>query len=61
MVTTFICTAEVAKHKGPPVYTEDERYKMVRGIKWVDEVRCHTIHFIYSLIQEIVFKGFHQT
>ncbi|KAL5017982.1 hypothetical protein ScPMuIL_003704 [Solemya velum] len=30
--------AEVAKHKGPPVYNEEERYKMVRAIKWVDEV-----------------------
>ncbi|BFZ17888.1 hypothetical protein BsWGS_20927 [Bradybaena similaris] len=29
---------EVTKHKGPPVYTEEERYKMVRAIKWVDEV-----------------------
>ncbi|XP_011153206.1 ethanolamine-phosphate cytidylyltransferase isoform X1 [Harpegnathos saltator] len=29
---------EIAKHKGPPVFTEQERYKMVRGIKWVDEV-----------------------
>ncbi|CAG5127882.1 unnamed protein product, partial [Candidula unifasciata] len=29
---------EVTKHKGPPVYTEQERYKMVRAIKWVDEV-----------------------
>ena len=25
-------------HKGPPVFTEEERYKMVRAIKWVDEV-----------------------
>ncbi len=30
--------AEIAKHKGPPVFNENERYKMVRGIKWVDEV-----------------------
>uniref|UniRef100_A0A0B7A789 ethanolamine-phosphate cytidylyltransferase n=1 Tax=Arion vulgaris TaxID=1028688 RepID=A0A0B7A789_9EUPU len=30
--------AEVTKHKGPPVYSEDERYKMVRAIKWVDQV-----------------------
>ncbi|XP_037024592.1 ethanolamine-phosphate cytidylyltransferase isoform X2 [Bradysia coprophila] len=30
--------AEITKHKGPPVFTEQERYKMVRGIKWVDEV-----------------------
>lgn len=29
---------EVRKHKGPPVYTEEERYKMVRAIKWVDQV-----------------------
>lgn len=29
---------EIAKHKGPPVFTQDERYKMVQGIKWVDEV-----------------------
>jgi len=29
---------EITKHKGPPVFTEEERYKMVRGIKWVDEV-----------------------
>lgn len=29
---------EISKHKGPPVFTEEERYKMVRGIKWVDEV-----------------------
>lgn len=29
---------EITKHKGPPVFTEEERVKMVRGIKWVDEV-----------------------
>uniref|UniRef100_A0A4W3JXS2 ethanolamine-phosphate cytidylyltransferase n=1 Tax=Callorhinchus milii TaxID=7868 RepID=A0A4W3JXS2_CALMI len=29
---------EIAKHKGPPVFTQEERYKMVRAIKWVDEV-----------------------
>ncbi|XP_053960325.1 ethanolamine-phosphate cytidylyltransferase isoform X2 [Anastrepha obliqua] len=29
---------EIAKHKGPPVFTEEERVKMVKGIKWVDEV-----------------------
>ncbi|XP_065663577.1 ethanolamine-phosphate cytidylyltransferase isoform X2 [Hydra vulgaris] len=29
---------EVRKHKGPPVFNEEERYKMVRAIKWVDEV-----------------------
>ncbi|XP_064599915.1 ethanolamine-phosphate cytidylyltransferase-like [Liolophura sinensis] len=29
---------EVAKHKGPPVFTDKERYEMVRAIKWVDEV-----------------------
>ncbi|XP_077979718.1 ethanolamine-phosphate cytidylyltransferase-like [Glandiceps talaboti] len=30
--------AEVTRHKGPPVMEESERYKMVRAIKWVDEV-----------------------
>ncbi|ELT87264.1 hypothetical protein CAPTEDRAFT_182386 [Capitella teleta] len=30
--------AEIEKHKGPPVFNEQERYKMVRAIKWVDEV-----------------------
>jgi len=29
---------EITKHKGPPVFTEQERYRMVRAIKWVDEV-----------------------
>lgn len=28
---------EITLHKGPPVFTEEERYKMVRAIKWVDE------------------------
>ncbi|CAJ0608725.1 unnamed protein product [Cylicocyclus nassatus] len=29
---------EIALHKGPPVFNEQERYRMVEGIKWVDEV-----------------------
>lgn len=29
---------EIELHKGPPVFTAEERYKMVRAIKWVDEV-----------------------
>ncbi|VDN00995.1 unnamed protein product [Thelazia callipaeda] len=29
---------EIQLHKGPPVFSEEERYRMVRGIKWVDEV-----------------------
>uniref|UniRef100_A0A0K0G4Y2 ethanolamine-phosphate cytidylyltransferase n=1 Tax=Strongyloides venezuelensis TaxID=75913 RepID=A0A0K0G4Y2_STRVS len=29
---------EILKNKGPPVFNENERYKMVKGIKWVDEV-----------------------
>ena len=29
---------EITKHKGPPVFNEEERYRMVRAIKWVDEV-----------------------
>lgn len=34
----FFSQGEIAKHKGPPVFTQEERYKMVRAIKWVDEV-----------------------
>lgn len=30
--------AEIAKHKGPPVFSQEERYKIVKAIKWVDEV-----------------------
>lgn len=34
-----VCVSgEIAKHKGPPVFTQEERYKMVRAIKWVDEI-----------------------
>ncbi|KAK1330716.1 hypothetical protein QTO34_008654 [Cnephaeus nilssonii] len=29
---------EISRHKGPPVFTQEERYKMVQAIKWVDEV-----------------------
>jgi len=29
---------EITLHKGPPVFTQEERYRMVRAIKWVDEV-----------------------
>lgn len=29
---------EITRHKGPPVFNEQERYKIVRAIKWVDEV-----------------------
>eukprot|EP00090_Calanus_glacialis_P041686 TRINITY_DN7417_c0_g1_i2.p1 TRINITY_DN7417_c0_g1~~TRINITY_DN7417_c0_g1_i2.p1 ORF type:complete len:366 (-),score=133.32 TRINITY_DN7417_c0_g1_i2:170-1183(-) len=29
---------EIAKHKGPPVFNQEERYRMVKAIKWVDEV-----------------------
>ena len=30
--------AKIAKHKGPTLFTEEERYAMVEAIKWVDEV-----------------------
>lgn len=29
---------EISQHKGPPVFTQEERYKMVKAIKWVDEI-----------------------
>ena len=45
VVLDFVFSAEIAYHKGPPVYNEEERYKMVRGIKWVDEVCCNFMLF----------------
>ena len=30
--------SEITKNKGPPVFSQEERYKMVKAIKWVDEV-----------------------
>lgn len=38
IVILFVLTEEVLQNKGPPVMTEDERYKVIRAIKWVDEV-----------------------
>ncbi len=38
LIWGFFLTAEIMKHKGPPVIREKERYAMVRAIKWVDEV-----------------------
>ncbi|KAJ3629557.1 hypothetical protein MTP99_013942 [Tenebrio molitor] len=29
---------EISRHKGPPVFTFEERCKMIAAIKWVDEV-----------------------
>lgn len=37
MFSLFI-VEEISKHKGPPVFTQEERYKMVKAIKWVDEI-----------------------
>ena len=34
----FCLTEDILHNKGPPVFTQEERYKMVRAIKWVDEV-----------------------
>lgn len=30
--------SEIERNKGPPVFNEAERYRMVKAIKWVDEV-----------------------
>lgn len=38
MYIFFAPLEEIAKHKGPPVFTQAERYKMIRAIKWVDDI-----------------------
>lgn len=43
----FLIVEEITKHKGPPVFTQEERYQMIRAIKWVDEVR-----FLLSFLTE---------
>lgn len=34
----FDYLAEISKHKGMPVFNERERYRLIKAIKWVDEV-----------------------
>lgn len=38
LLDIFLFLDEITQHKGPPVFKEEERYAMVRAIKWVDEV-----------------------
>lgn len=38
VLPSSLALEEISKHKGPPVFTQEERYKMVQAIKWVDEV-----------------------
>lgn len=40
--------AEIRRHKGPPVFHEDERYRMVAAIKWVDEI-VRDVPYVTSL------------
>lgn len=48
--------AEITKHKGPPVFNEQERYRMVRAIKWVDEVGfgLKFMHFTFRLLKTLL-------
>ena len=43
----YLYTEEIAMHKGPPVFNQEERYKMVRAIKWVDEVSITKLIVFY--------------
>ncbi|CAH8639890.1 unnamed protein product [Schistosoma rodhaini] len=38
---------EITKHKGPPVFHEKERYRLIRAMKWVDEVVEDAPYFTY--------------
>jgi ethanolamine-phosphate cytidylyltransferase len=31
---------EITKHKGPPVYTQEERYKMVNAFRFLELLDC---------------------
>nr|CAH8863728.1 unnamed protein product [Trichobilharzia regenti] len=38
---------EITKHKGPPVFHEQERYRLIKAMKWVDEVVEDAPYFTY--------------
>jgi hypothetical protein len=44
-------TADITANKGAPAYPEHERYKLIRAIKWVDEVSTLTkwYFFLFSM------------
>lgn len=37
--------ADITRFKGPPVYSEEERYELVKAIKWADEVYVNAPYF----------------
>ncbi|KAM3180806.1 hypothetical protein ACTXT7_015582 [Hymenolepis weldensis] len=37
-ITSGHLESEIAKHKGPPVFTQEECYILLKSSKWVDEV-----------------------
>ena len=41
---------DILKHKGPAVFNEEDRYKMVRSIKWVDEVSTQSNYRLKLMI-----------
>lgn len=47
-------SAEISKHKGPPVFSEEERYRMVRAIKWVDQVYFYNTSLFVEVEQNIL-------
>ncbi|VDM17435.1 unnamed protein product [Hydatigera taeniaeformis] len=36
--SSVIFLEEITRHKGPPVFTQEERFILLKAIKWVDEV-----------------------
>ncbi|VDP34477.1 unnamed protein product [Schistosoma margrebowiei] len=46
-IKTKLSTEEITKHKGPPVFHEKERYRLIRAMKWVDEVVEDAPYFTY--------------
>ncbi|KAI6201550.1 CTP:phosphoethanolamine cytidylyltransferase [Aphelenchoides besseyi] len=55
LVVGIYSDQDIAKHKGLPVFNEQERYRLLRGIKWVDQIWLFT-HlanpFIYAYFNE---------
>jgi ethanolamine-phosphate cytidylyltransferase len=38
LVAGVITSEAIAKAKGPPIMTDEERFALVKACKWVDEV-----------------------
>lgn len=44
LVVGVISSSAIAKAKGPPIMSDEERWSLVESCKWVDEVVCQSTY-----------------